>query len=313
MSAIELNYHGGGEPSVNWQTLTLSRDYALRQARQHGLSLNAACATNGMLTDRQIDWFIDNLQGASLSFDGLPEAQDRHRIRPDGGGSSPAVMHTLRRFDEAGFNYGIRMTVTADMIPLMPDSVDFIFSNFRTGSLQLEPAYQMGRYADKPTAETEEYISAYREAQLRARKHNKSLTYSGAQTDTLKNHFCAASQDSFALLPDGTVSSCFEACTRSALYGNIFFYGHSNASGGYDYDRSRLDFLHRQAVQYREHCQGCFAKWSCAGDCFHKAIAVNGGSTVFNGTGRCHINRELTKDQIISKIVEAGGLCWHAE
>jgi uncharacterized protein len=309
--AIEINYHGGGEPSVNWRILTQSLDYARQKALQAGLGVNASCATNGMLSDRQTDWFIANLHGASLSFDGLPEAQDRHRIRPSGRGSSARVMHTLRRFDEAGFNYGIRMTVTADMIPLIPDSVDFIFSRFRTCSLQIEPAYQMGRYADKPTAETEEYISSYREAQRRAAKYGKTLTYSGAQIGVLKNHFCAASQDSFALLPDGTVSSCFEACTKDALYGRIFFYGKSNSAGGYDYDMERLGFLRRQAVQYREHCQGCFAKWSCAGDCFHKAVAVNGGSTDFNGTGRCHINRELTKDQILARILEAGGLCWH--
>jgi uncharacterized protein len=308
---IEVNYHGGGEPTANWRTLTASLKYAQNKAREAGLQISASSATNGMLSDKQIDWMTANLNGASLSFDGLPETQDKHRIRPSGRGSSARVMHTIRRFDEAGFNYGIRMTVTADLIPSIPDAVDFIFSNFRTTTLHIEPAYQMGRYADRPSAETEEFLTAFREAKQRAKKYGMNLIYSGARLGTLTNHFCAVSQDSFALLPDGTVSSCFEACTKNARYGNIFFYGKANETAGYDFDMERLHFLRRQAVQYREHCQGCFAKWTCAGDCFHKAVAVNGGATDFKGTGRCHINRELTKDLILEKILEAGGLCWH--
>ena len=49
-----------------------------------------------------------------MSFDGLPEVQDRHRLTIAGQGSSNRVMHTIRRFDEAGFRYGLRVTVTAD-------------------------------------------------------------------------------------------------------------------------------------------------------------------------------------------------------
>jgi uncharacterized protein len=310
---IELNYHGGGEPTVHWSVLTRSLAYARRQAEAQGLKVTASTATNGMLNDRQIDWITTNLQGVSLSCDGLPEAQDRHRVRPSGRGSSSRVVHTLRRLDEAGFNYGIRMTATADLIPYMADSVDYLFSNFKIGSVQVEPAYQIGRYADRPSAETEEFLYAFREAQRRAKAHGRELTYSGARVGILTCHFCAVSQDSFALLPDGTVSSCFEACSHSNPYSPLFFYGKEDAASdsGYRFDMERLSSLRRQAVQFRDHCRGCFAKWTCAGDCYHKAVTVMGGEGEFTGTGRCHINRELTKDQILARIKDAGGLCWH--
>jgi uncharacterized protein len=308
---VELNYHGGGEPTVNWHTLTYSFNYACRKTQEAGLELNVSTATNGMLTDKQIDWITANLQGASLSCDGMPEAQDRHRIRPSGHGSSERVMHTIRRFDEAGFNYGIRMTATAELIPFMADSVDYIFSSFKVNSVQIEPAYQIGRYADQPSAETEAFLDAFRESQRRAKKYGKQITYSGARVGILTNHFCATSQDSFALLPDGTVSSCFEACSHSNPHASIFFYGQPDETGGYHFDMERLNVLRRQGVQNREHCRECFAKWTCAGDCFHKSVVINGGVMEFAGTGRCHINRELTKDQILDRIAEAGGLCWH--
>jgi uncharacterized protein len=309
---IEVNYHGGGEPTVHWTVLTRSLAYAQKQAEAQGLKVTASSATNGMLNDTQIDWIIANLQGVSLSFDGLPKAQDKHRIRPSGRGSSGRVIRTLHRFDESGFNYGIRMTATADLIPCMADSVDYLFSNFRPSSLQIEPAYQIGRYADQPSAETEEFLAAFREAQRRAKTHGRELAYSGARVGLLTCHFCAMSQDSFALLPDGTVSSCFEVYSHSNPYGNIFFYGKEvGGTDNYHFDMERLTFLRRQAVQSREHCRGCFAKWTCAGDCYHKAVVVMGGAKEFVGTGRCHINRELTKDQILARIADAGGLCWH--
>ena len=71
-----------------------------------------------------------------------------------------------------------------------------------------------------------------------------------------------------------------------------------------------LDHLRSQAVEKREHCRGCFAKWSCGGDCYYKWMAATGGGE-FNGSARCHVIRELTKDQILEKIAAAGGLFWH--
>ena len=309
---IEINYHGGGEPTVNWRTLTGSLNYAKKKAEKVGIQVYSSAATNGMLSDKQIDWIIANMQGVSLSLDGMPEAQDKHRVRPSGKGSSEKVIHTLRRFDEAGFGYGIRMTATAELIPLMADSIDYIYSNFKTGPVQIEPAFQIGRYADQLPTETEAFLAAYRESQKRAEKYGKKLVYSGARIGVLTSHFCSLSKDSFALLPDGTVSSCFEAFSNSNPYGHIFFYGKEDSAqkSGYQFNMDRLNFLRQQSVQNREHCKECFAKWTCAGDCYHKAVVVTGGKE-FTGTGRCYINRELTKDLILGKIEEAGGVCWH--
>jgi uncharacterized protein len=39
-------------------------------------------------------------------------------------------------------------------------------------------------------------------------------------------------------------------------------------------------------------------------------LAVNGEGE-FAGSDRCHIIRELTKDQILAKMVQTGGYLWH--
>jgi uncharacterized protein len=308
--AFEVAYHGGGEPTVNWKTMTASLDYARSRAAADGLGLRASCATNGVLNDSQIDWIVANLEGASLSLDGLPAVHDRHRLTIAGQGSSERVMHTVRRFDEAGFRYGLRVTVTADQIPRLPDSIEFLCRHFHPVRLQVEPAYQLGRWTAAPSAETVDFLTAYREAERRARLLGQAISYSGARLGTLTNHFCGVTQDSFCLSPDGNVSGCYEAFSEDNPLAPTFFYGAPGGDGGYRFDLQTLDHLRRQAVQHRPYCAGCFAKWHCAGDCHHRALTVQGPGE-FAGSERCHITRELTRDQILERIAEAGGLLWH--
>ena len=92
---------------------------------------------------------------------------------------------------------------------------------------------------------------------------------------------------------------------------DVFFYGKPDtSSGGYRFNLPVLDNLRKQSVEHRTFCRGCFAKWHCAGDCYHKSLSVNGRGE-FAGSDRCHVTRELTKDQILARIRAAGGYFWH--
>ncbi|MDR0578659.1 MAG: SPASM domain-containing protein [Candidatus Accumulibacter sp.] len=308
---FEINFHGGGEPTRNWPTLTKTLAHARRLADAHELRLTAYLATNAVLSAKRLDWVVANLHGASVSCDGPPEVHDANRVTPGGKGSSASVIRTLRRFDAEDFPYGIRMTVTADAIPRLADSVEYLCANFRPGQIQAEPAYPIGRGAGAASAETAAFVAAFREAQGRARRHGRELTFSGARVGTLTNHFCAATQDLFALTPDGSVSSCYEVFEESSPRAKIFLYGASaGAGGGWRFDREKLAFLRRQSVDRRAHCAGCFARWSCGGDCYHKALTVHDDGE-FAGTDRCDIIRELTRDQILARIADSGGVFWH--
>ncbi|HYE18017.1 MAG TPA: radical SAM protein [Tepidisphaeraceae bacterium] len=312
---IELTFHGGGEPTVNWRTLTAALDYARTIAAAPGespLAVTASLATNGVLTDAQIDWIVANLDAASVSFDGLPAAHDRHRLTVAGQGSSDRVLHTLKRFDDAGFPYGVRMTVTADQIATLPDSVDFICRTLRPTRVQAEPAFRMGRGLDAPSAETDAFIAAFHRARTRARAYGHELTYSAARLGTITTHFCELSQDLFAITPDGNVSACYEAFSEQSPVADKLFYGQpaADVSAGYRFNLPVLQSLRGQTVDARPFCQGCFAKYTCAGDCYHKSLTTAGDATIA-GSDRCHITRALTLDQILSKIEESGGIAWH--
>lgn len=308
---MEVGFHGGGEPTLNWPVLTASFDYAREKAAELEIQLRSSMATNGVLSDDQADWIVAHLGGVNVSCDGLPAVHDKCRLTASGKGSSSRVTHTLRRFDAAKFSYGLRLTVTAEHIPALADSVEYLCSEFRPGYIQIEPVYTLGRGAAAPPAESDQFIEAYRAAAERAAAHGRTVQFSGARAGSLTNHFCCVSKDNFCLSADGNVTACFEAFSEDSPYARVFFYGRPAAEGGgYAFDRPVLDHLRNQAVEKREHCRSCFAKWSCGGDCYYKWMAATGGGE-FNGSTRCHVIRELTKDQILEKIAVAGGVFWH--
>lgn len=310
-SEINIAYHGGGEPSVNWNTLTGSFDYACERAAPYGVRVRASLASNGVMSDRKIDWIIEHLEGVSLSYDGLPEVHDAHRLTILGEGSSNRVEQTIRRFAAAGYPYGLRVTITREHIPRMEESVRHICTHFHPTRIQVEPAYQLGRWSEAPSAETSGFIQGFRAAQAAAREFGYEIEFSAARVGSLSDHFCGITQDSFCLTAEGHVSACYETFMRENTWAKTFFYGEFVPDDNtFRFDLPVLNNLRQQTVDHRPFCEGCFAKWTCGGDCYHKSLAVNGDGE-FSGSDRCHVIRELTKDQILDKIAASGGHYWH--
>ncbi|MGD0667345.1 MAG: radical SAM protein [Bryobacteraceae bacterium] len=307
--SFEVNYHGSGEPTQHWTLLQESHLYAQRLAQAKGLRLRSSLTTNGVLDADQRAWITSHLDSATVSFDGLPEVQDSSRPRASGDGSSAAVLATLRAFDAAGFHYSIRMTVTAESMPLLPKSVAFVCRRFRPRAIQAEPVYRMGRGRDAASAETAAFIEAYRAARRTSAKAARLLRFSGARLGTLTNRFCGVAHDNFCVSPAGAASACHEVADERQPWADRFFYGRpSAADSGYDFDERVYTSLREQTVEHREFCRDCFAKWNCAGDCYHKSLHAD--SVEFAGAGRCEISRELTKDQLLENIAASGGVFW---
>jgi uncharacterized protein len=308
-SSFEVSYHGAGEPTQHWALLQESYLYAERVAQAKGLRLRTSLTTNGALNPEQRAWIAAHLDSATVSFDGLPEVQDASRPRASGEGSSAAVLATLRAFDKAGFRYSVRMTATAESVPLLPQSVAFVCRRFRPHAIQVEPVYRMGRGRDAASAETAAFIEAYRAARRTSAKAARLLRFSGARVGTVTNRFCGVAHDNFCVSPAGNVSACHEVADERQPWADQFFYGRPSAGdSGYDFDERVYTILREQTVEHRELCRDCFAKWNCAGDCYHKSLRAN--PEEFAGAGRCEISRELTKDQLLENIAAANGIFW---
>jgi uncharacterized protein len=167
----------------------------------------------------------------------------------------------------------------------------------------------MGRGRDRASAETAAFVEAFRAARRTSGKAARLLRFSGARLGTVTNRFCGVANDNFCVSPGGNVSACHEVADERQPWAERFFYGRPSTTGsGYDFDERVYADLRAQTVDRREYCRGCFAKWNCAGDCFHKSL--DAGAAQFEGAGRCEIIRALTKDQILEKIADSGGVWW---
>jgi uncharacterized protein len=201
------------------------------------------------------------------------------------------------------------MTVTSESAPRLPQSVAFLCRRFRPRSIQVEPLYRMGRGRDAVNAETEVFIEAYRAARRTSGKAAGVLRFSGARFPTVTDRFCGVANDNFCVSPEGNVSACHEVADERQPWAERFFYGRpSPGTSGFVFDEPVYTALRAHTVQRLAHCGGCFAKWSCAGDCHHKALHWDADE--FAGAGRCDIIRALTKDQILEKIAASGGVFW---
>jgi uncharacterized protein len=311
VTELDVAYHGGGEPTAHWTVLTGSFAYAQHQAKTLGLRVRGHLISNGVLRNDQIDWIINHISNMMVSFDGLPSIQDKQRLTKSGRGSSTAVLHTLQRFDAEQFPYTIRLTATEAYLEQLPQAVAFMGEQFKPQRIQVEPAYSIGRGETMPSANTMRFIHAFRSARTIANQLNVTLSYSPARLDRLSNHFCGITQDEFSLSADGNVSACYSCFAEEDNLAEVFFYGKPDEqSRRYVFDMPVLDKLRSWSVRHLDFCQGCFAKWHCAGDCYYNTLSVNGRGQ-FTGSERCHITRELLKDEILSHITASGGQFWH--
>jgi uncharacterized protein len=305
---IELSFHGGGEPTLNWPVLTGAVQYARECVRRDGLQLRAHMATNGLLALDRLDWVAANLDDLAVSFDGLPQVHDANRRLPDGGPTSQHVLRTLRLLDERGYAYGVRATLMADHIASLPDSMEYLFTACHPSVVQVEPVYRFGRAQGAASVETDEFIDAFRLARERVRKLGGNLVFSPVRIGALTDHFCDATKGSFCLAASGNVTSCYEVFSEDQQWAPKFFFG-KPVEGGYRFDEGVLAGLRAQSVHNRSFCRDCFVRWDCGGDCYHKALMTH-GDVEFRGAGRCRLIRELAKDALLDKIASSGGTVW---
>lgn len=308
---VGLFFHGGGEPTVAWPLLQRCVAFMEDFARPRGIELRVAVATNGVLRDEQIDYLLAHASSLSISCDGMPTVQDALRPTAGGGGSSERVLHTLRRLDAARLDYGIRVTVTDRVLPVMVESIAWLAERFKPRLLHVEPAFRMGR-CDTPgetVPEVERFLEEFRRCREAVRPSGVSLQYSGATLGHPTGHFCGVTNDNFAVTSEGIVTSCYEAFRAGDPRGGDFFYGRLNrATCEWELDPDRIARLRAAHVRAKPWCQDCFLKWHCAGDCHHRT-GEGLGSQGFHGTPRCHLNRELSKDLLL-EYIRAGGGAW---
>jgi uncharacterized protein len=298
-----IDFHGGGEPTIEWEMLQELVQYA----RNKPVHAKVSVTSNGIWSDAQARWLMGNLDSISVSMDGSPDTQDKQRPLRDQLPSSPIVMRNLKRLDESGYKYGIRMTACSPWHHLKED-VQYIVENTLCRSIHVEPAFntQPNGHRLPNQEQATAFIQAFIDAYVVAKHSQASLAYPGARPKTITPTFCSAPFNALVINPEDQVVACYEIIDQYHPFADLATYGKI------DGNKIILDHIsqarfHTLLDERFSTCRDCFCHWTCAGDCFVRAFAQEPNGHLYKSM-RCSINREITKYLLMDLIQENGGV-----
>lgn len=297
---FSLCFHGGGEPTLNWDVLKGAVEYA----HSKDLPCHISMSSNGVWNDDQREFIIKNFREVSISFDGIPDVQNSQRPFADGSPSFDAVMKTIHALDEAGLPYGIRLTATPGSFLSLPESIQMLCRETECKVFQVEPSYvfERGVYADPTIEQADAFAGAFIEGFITAAQAGRTLFYSGARPWTLSGCFCRALEDSLVVTPEGDIVTCFETHDRRHSLVSQFTIGQASTSGMV-VDMEKLRAFAEKQRSHRESCRGCFCYWHCAGDCATRWMSSPDQNRI-----RCYVNRTITREMLAWYISSRGGV-----
>lgn len=123
---LDLGFFGG-EPLLAEKKVNSFVEHARRECRQNNVTLNLHLTTNGTIDTPQA-WSIMLLPEMALavSYDGIPEAHDRHRRTAAGRGTATQVQATLQKLLQSGRPFSVVMVVRPDTTDWLAAGIDYL-------------------------------------------------------------------------------------------------------------------------------------------------------------------------------------------
>lgn len=300
-----VGFHGNGEPFTGFSRMRELCEYASNRGESKGKTAKFSVATNGVLSGEKLDFLLTAFDGVNVSFDGLPDLQDRQRPLADGGGSFAAVDRVLRSLNGEGRRFGIRATVTSEGVGRLEEIVSFVSENYpHCNQLHVEPAWECGRCAitGEEGPDEREFLNHYLCAMDAAGQYGLDLTFSAARRGVLSDAFCGVNDDGFTVTATGEVTACFEVCDGKDPRAGKYIYGaYDRDSDEFVFDEGKRAALHRLSVHNMPYCADCFCKYHCAGDCAAKVLGT-AEPECHSGSSRCVITRAITRKLICDRV-----------
>jgi uncharacterized protein len=295
-----LTFHGGGEPTMHWDLLVRAVEYA----RSLNPDTRVSMSSNGVWSEDQRRFICEHFTDVSLSMDGLVEVQDSQRPRPDGGPSATSVWENIRALDEAGIDYGVRMTVLPESVEQLTDGVRLICRDSQARAIQVEPTFTSGRgqYGDIELSFADAFCEQFMAAWRVGREAERQVYYSGARPWVISSMFCMAPLKAAVATADGRLVTCFEVFSETSPLAKGFTVGRVH-DGRVEYDRAALQAFLDAQLERRRECSDCFCYWHCCGDCATRRPGPREA-----GSGRCHATRKITLELLLAYMAEGEGI-----
>ncbi len=303
-TGFSVLFHGEGEPTANWPTLTAGVKHAREYAARLGLTVHFSLATNGVFSDEKRNYLGRNLQNVTVSLDGPRWITDGQRRRRNGRSSFAAAFETARYFWERRrrINFGIRATLLPAHVRSLPQIVRFFGLHFPGSQLSVEPVEFVGRFADTPREPFEGLAFAYRRARCEATRYDLDFWYSAVRGPRATDYFCGVAGRSMVVGPTGLVSGCSRVSQWKHAGAGDFIYGAFKSSqSAPEIDHSAKRRVETYAARNMPDCANCIAYAWCRGDCRH--IRYIGNGDVLSGvSSRCREIRTIVLGELLDTL-----------
>lgn len=143
---LDFYFTGGGEPTYEWIPFTRTVLGIEAKAQSNGIPIRLGITTNGVYGEEQSTFLAKHFHRIMVSYDGLPEIQNRNRISPYAKDTALIAENTIRRFIGASSDLTIRTTIWHEDFGRLEEMADYLFSSFGTSFVwSILPVSPMGR------------------------------------------------------------------------------------------------------------------------------------------------------------------------
>lgn len=275
---LEIYFTGGGEPTYEWEQFSQLVLAIEEKAHNNQVPVQLGVTTNGVLSDEKIDFIAEHFARIMISYDGLPEIQNRNRRSPHVENTSIPVERSIERLCEKQAPLTVRTTVWLEDFARMREMADFLFGKFGCNFIwNILPVSPIGRgtglysnFAQEGNNDKYDFLQAYLDVLRYSQKH-----YSGCKIETQffsasPSHVYCGSLAHTAqcawLTSNGDIVTCIEADAFPTVIGHV-------NDGRVSYKATCIDPLLKKTQQMFDSCKECFAYPFCKGGCPAKAIS----------------------------------------
>lgn len=272
---VELSFHGTGETTVRWGVMVKAVNYALNLLPK-GWGIKFTLVTNGTLIDDEKAKFLaKHNYSVVLSMDGTESVQNKLRPKADGSGSYQAAIKGAQALVKHGVFFAMRSTITGLNQDSMLDFLE-ICASIGCEEISVAPFSLTGRGEEGvPDIDAEKFIAHYIVAKKRAKELGVIFLMPSDYLDNVSARYCNADGESFAVMPQGIISTCTRVTKTEDALSRTFVIGEVTPDEVI-INQQRVDDLKSLNLYNFPECAGCFAKFTCAGGCHHTRL-ISGG------------------------------------
>ena len=295
-------YHGSGEPTFHWKKLVNSFESISRIADEKGLKVFFYIATNGCITEDQIDWLSNNMDLIGISCDGFYSINQKQRLK--GNLQYLPIDEVCRRILNKGGKFDIRVTITPDSLAKLNEITTYLIKVCKARNIRIEPVYLAGSKGFQEK-DSDLFIRQFIESSKIAVQFGVGFHYSGMRLFELHGPYCDVMRNTLRLTADGFTRNCFCFMTEREK----FITGRYSNTTAEIVLNPKINELKKSGFNYPKECSKCINVFHCSRGCpdfciYKDEISHNQKLNPF----RCRLHQLVAVEEIKASAMNINNL-----